>query len=40
MGSIGDFFVPKTIANFKKIVYNCFKSGEKWILVVKSGKFP
>ena len=36
---IVNFFVPKTIAKSKKIVYNCDKSGEKWILVVKSGKF-
>ena len=34
------FFVSKSIAKSKKIVYNCVKSGEKWIKVVKSGKFP
>ena len=40
MNQIGDFFVPKTIAKLKKMGYNCYESGEKWILVVESGNFP
>jgi len=32
--------MPKTIAKFKKMGYNEQESGEKWISVVKSGKFP
>ena len=31
-------FIPKTIANFPKMVYNYRKSGEKWNCVEESGR--
>lgn len=40
ISDIGVFLLQKSLAKSKKMVYNCDKSGEKWILVVKSGKFP